>query len=138
MRKENNFIIKLGKDDYPREVVTSTCCQFLERNYIFLENKNGNIEIKITPKNSCELKKVKSDFNEGLVSNALRYDVSQRNKDVREYIVKAALSFFLGDKTGEGLLIKDLQTQDWKEDPLGIAIPWEEKHKSQRKVKSKK
>lgn len=136
MGKEKSFTIKLGKDSYPTEAIMATCCQFLRDNYIFLDREKGGLQVKITPKESNALKGVRNEFNQGLISNALRYNVAQKNKDIREYIIKTALFSSQNNKTKDDSLLRDLdglRVEDWEDDPLGIAIPWEEKKKGKIK-----
>jgi His-Xaa-Ser system protein HxsD len=129
MKKNNGFVIELDKECYPKEAVIATCCQFLANSYIFLEEKD-DIRVTLTPKNGIAIKNLKEKFKEELLNNTLRYNISQRNKDIRDYIVRAALFGVQSRAGADDLLLSGLQdgsASDWKDDPLGIAIPCEEK-----------
>ncbi|MDD4907705.1 MAG: hypothetical protein PHJ00_01425 [Candidatus Omnitrophica bacterium] len=143
MGKNTSIEMKLDAACYPKEAVISTCCQFLADNYVFLEKAGSadDIKVTLTPKEGAgrSARQIKEVFQNALVSNALRYNVSQKNKDLRDYIIKSALVFSQGSAVKSGSALADLekdskkylaaQGDDWKDDPLGIAIPWEEKKK---------
>ena len=152
MGKNNGVEIKLDSSNYPKEAVISTCCQFLADNYIFLEKAGSRDDVKVvlTPKETSStkaLRAIKESFQNELISNVLRYNISQRNKDLRDYIIKSALVFSQGANAASGSAVADLeqdskkylasQSDDWKEDPLGIAVPWEDKKKKKAKANLK-
>lgn len=146
MKKNNSLIIKVNTEYYPKEAIITTCCQYLKDNYIFLEKlprSNGYTKVTLTPKEVKRIgkfKRVKEEFKNELINNTLRYNIAQKNKNIREYVIRSALFFSQPKKTQDNFLLQNLektQTQNWKEDPLGIAIPWEEKHKK-RKQRFKK
>jgi len=135
MKNNNGFVIELDKECYAGEAVIATCCQFLAKSYVFLE-QGDNIRVTLTPKNGIVVENLSKEFKEELLNNTLRYSISRRNKDLREYIVKAALLGAQPRTDTDDLLFSGLQNSsasDYKDDPLGITIPWEEK-----KVKNKR
>lgn len=140
MSKNNSIAIKLDKEYYPREAILTTCCQFLKDSYIFLKRERENISVLLTPKKGAESGNLRDKFKHELFNNALRYNISQRNKNLREHIIKTALFCSEPREGRDDFLFKNLegtQTEDWKDDPLGIAIPWEEKHAKTKRIKSK-
>jgi len=60
---------------------------------------------------------------------SLRYQISKRNKRIREYIVGSALLGSLPKKQTEDKEDKE----DWQKDPLKIADHWEEKYTKKKK-----
>jgi len=144
--------IKLSTNIYPYEAIINTCYNYLDRVYLYLD---GNIDREITvyfknKKDSLRLglDKVKDEFLNDLVHSTLRLQVSRNNKKITEYIVNRALYSALPgqkDSTLDSLLgEEDTGLRQPKEDPLGIAIPWEEKYgpsepaKTGNKLKKKK
>lgn len=114
---------------YPLEALLATSYLFIEKAYIILQSKGKDIvEVKFTEKKGGEIKDIeelKGEFYNELLNNALRLSVAKRNKIIRQCIVhKALFSAFSGSET----LAPDT-TADYNDDPLGIAIPWEEKNK---------
>lgn len=130
--------IKLTTNVYPLEAILNACYVFIDRAYIFLDADAKGMNIKVNLKgkkelSSKEMDALKGDFMNELLHAALRFTLNKNNKKIREYIIGRALysdifsSSLLSDKSGNG---------DFKDDPLGIAIPWEKKH-SKKHAKSK-
>ena len=113
---------------YPLEVVLSTAYLFVDRAYVFLQTKGDNIEVSLKGKKKISLKQleaIKGEFYNELLNCALRLKIAKRNKDIRQYIVQQALFSAASDSID---LPSELDA-DYKDDPLGIAIPWEEQEK---------
>jgi His-Xaa-Ser system protein HxsD len=135
----NNTIIKVKKDIYPLEAIYAASFHFIDDYYIHLDSrKQGTVEITI--KNKQKAGKLPANLTENffneLIYCASRIFAAKRNKKIREFIVGRALFSAVGEETavdqpgqnGEG---------SYKEDPLGIAIPWEEKATRKKKKKKK-
>lgn len=143
--------ITLNTEHYPKEAVITTCCQYLQDSYIFvskLPRSKEDIKVTLTPKKGSCL--TAEEFKNELMHNALRYNIAHRNKDIREYIIKTALLYAQNVKSAKSASKSTLREQDltkdyiepneedWKEDPLGIAIPWEEKSRKKKVKRAKK
>ncbi|MFA6217183.1 MAG: hypothetical protein WDL87_06000 [Candidatus Omnitrophota bacterium] len=145
MKKTKTIELKLSSDIFSKEAVITTCCQFLNDTYAFLEKLPGqsnDINVCLTPKDShVSLADLRESFKNELISNTLRYNIALRNKDIREHIIKTALFFSQASAPVEKTTFEGQQEigleQDWEEDPLKIAIPWEEKHKTAQAKKRK-
>lgn len=147
MKKNKAIELKISSEIFSKEAVITTCCQFLNDTYAFLEKlpgKSNDINVCLTPKrpevSGADLREC---FKNELINNTLRYNIAERNKDIREHIIKTALFF----SAGSGPVEKNIYDgqhdaaldKNWEEDPLKIAIPWEEKNRvkpgKKRKVK---
>lgn len=138
MKKE--IVIRLDSDCYPKEAILATCYRFIDNNYIFLEREQGprkKIRVSITPKHAKNVVNLEREFKNELVNNSLRCKIAEKNKKLREYIVKTALFFSQPKETIDSLLFEDSgkKERDWEKDPLEIAIPWEEKYGKKRSHK---
>ena len=132
-----NNVVKLVLDNkvYNLEAVLSACYSFIDRAYMFLDTDSKKAKTlvslkgkkKISPK---KLNQLKDEFLNELLYCSLRYTVSKNNKKIREYIVGRALYSALPESD----LISESEKSDYIEDPLGIAIPWEEKYGKKEKV----
>lgn len=134
-----SVVLKVDEGCYPKEAVLATCYQFLEHNYVFLERPAGSkkfIKVSITPKKNKEIKSLAGEFKNELIHNALRHSIAEKNKKLREYVVKTALFFAQPKDTIDGLLFdgSSQKEQDWEKDPLEIAIPWEEKYGKEKRT----
>jgi len=115
---------------YPLEAVLATSYLFIEKAYIILQIKDKNVlEVKLKGKNEADFKgkeKLRGEFYNELLNNALRLKIAKRNKIVRQCIVQKAL---FSAVSGQGVNLESDTEADYKDDPLGIAIPWEETKK---------
>lgn len=120
------------KSVYPLEAILSACCIFLDRAYIHLDDKEkeGNLLVHLTPKKKLSIKGLKileGELMNELLHCVLRYKINKNNKKIREHIISCALYSALPISEKEDLLIADTQNLEYQQDPLGIAVPWEEK-----------
>jgi len=126
--------IKLNSKIYPLEVILNACHAFIDRAYIFLDSngKAGNIIVSLKGKSRLSagrLDCLHGDFMNELLNCALRYSVSKENKKIREYIILRALCASMPAQNPES----NSEKLDYQQDPLGIAVPWEEKYGKKKK-----
>ncbi len=137
--------IRVNARIYPLDVVLSAAYTFLDRGY-FLIDKEGRDYFKITvaarPDQGEEgLKIIAGEFENQLLNEALRAKIVKRTAKIQEAIVSAALAYSmeapktepeneLDDLPPEVLevLQSDDEDLDFLDDPMGIAVPWEEKY----------
>ncbi len=121
------------------EAVLNACYAFIDRAYIYLDMspKGDIIKVRIKPKNKMSAKQVKAlhgDFMNELLYSSLRYQISKNNKKIREYVVGRAFYYPVAAPAPE---TDTNDNMNYLEDPLGIAIPWEEKYGKKKKNKIK-
>ncbi len=145
MKETKTVELKISSDIFSKEAVITTCCQFLNDTYAFLEKfpqKSNDITVRLTPKEpGISATCLRDRFKKELINNTLRFNIAERNKDIREHIIKTALFFSAGaGAAGKNILDgkQDASLDDnWEDDPLKIALPWEEKHKTKPTKKRK-
>lgn len=123
---------------YPVDAVMASAYVFLERCYVFLDKvEGGRVKVALTAKPGTteeELRQVAGAFQNELLAQALRRHVAARHERVRETIVARALfgaaPVLPASAEPPGLDPRFLPASDddYLEDPLGIAVPWEEKY----------
>lgn len=132
--------ITLDSRIYPVEAVLNAAYIFIDRAYIFLDSKLRNkITVFIKGKKRIsqrQLDCLAGEFMNELLHSALRCAVSKNNKKIREYIVGRALSSAL-PFSGFGPDAASAKL-DYQEDPLGIAVPWEDKYGKKKNAQRKK
>jgi len=136
--KENFLEFNINSKIYPLSVILQTAYFFLDKVYIFLDG-DPNKEIKVIMKGKegqAGLSKLAGEFYNELLNQLLREKVSATNAKIREYIVAKALYNAVPNEVDE--LLKEVEEEDWQEDPLGIAKTWEESQKKVKKPSSKK
>jgi len=148
---------------YPLEAIYAACYSLMDRAYFHLDgDPQKQIRVSIKEKAGAARKggPIADEFENELLHHALRLKISKANQKIREYIVTQALvsSQPAGalsaekieplKKQAEGALDKELEAeierllaeaekQGSQEDPLAIAVPWEEKF-GESKTKGKK
>jgi len=130
---------KLDSKIYSLEAILNACYAFIERAYIFLDSdtNRGKISVSLKGKlklSSRKLEQLRGEFMNELLCCALRYEISKKNKKIREYIIGRALYSALPAAD----LVTSTGKSDYQEDPLGIAIPWEEKYGKKKNAKNLK
>jgi len=133
MRKtiKNNLLeMKLNPMIYPLEVIYSTSYVFIDRAYLFLDgDPKKEIIVAIKGKKNLSKKQLENlagEFLNELLSAALRINLAQHNKKIRQYIVERALVSAANDENLD-------ESVSYLDDPLGIAVPWEEKYSKKSK-----
>jgi His-Xaa-Ser system protein HxsD len=116
------FEVDLGA--YSLEAVYGACYIFLDRYYISLERPAENtIRVKAQPKVGVEPNiAIEGEFKNELLNQVLREKIAARNARLREYIIGRAL---YGAETQAEI---PGATQSYLDDPMGIAVPWEDKY----------
>jgi His-Xaa-Ser system protein HxsD len=138
----NQVIFWLNAKNYPKEVVYSTAYVFLNRAYVYLDgDPDDKIQVYLKGKEKLDkqrLKALQGEFLNELLNYLLRIEVAQSNQKIREYIVASSLISSLPSGQLDQSAQPESENVDWKEDPLGIAVTWEEKNKKKSKKAKKK
>lgn len=116
---------------YPLDSIYRACYYYIDKVYIFLDgNPSENIEVVLTAKENAtvdDLERIKGEFMNEILHCTLRTNIAKNNQQIREYIISQALFSTLN---AEDVLAEssDDMLMDYASDPLGIAIPWEERY----------
>jgi len=132
---KNQIIFYLSPKVYSLEVIYSAANSFLSKAYVLLDCDSDK-KIKVELKGKAELSKkqleaLAGEFCNEVLNCLLRAEITKSNQKLREYVVASALVSSLS----AGLAAVDEETGqgDWREDPLGISVPWEKKFKKAKK-----
>lgn len=132
-RKKDAIVVSLNPRLYSLEAIYGASYVFIDRAYIFLDgDARKEIKVSIRGKNGLSekgLRGLAGEFNNELLNYALREKINRANRRIRERIIEKALAV-----PQQGVSVPEADYGDYLKDPLGIAIPWEEKH-GRRKVK---
>jgi His-Xaa-Ser system protein HxsD len=150
-KSDKEIKITVDAKIYPLEAVYGASYVFLDRAYVFLDGdpeKKIDVILKLKPDSLFKnTKTLKGEFLNELLNYSLRQQIAERNAKLREYIVGAALLGASGElnvfpvtETEEDISPEELptaaesgrtvagQSEAWEEDPMQIAVPWEEKY----------
>lgn len=130
---ENQLIFTINPKIYPLSVIYQTAYFFLDKVYVILDG-NPEEAIKVVFKSKQESKgqelgKIADEFYNELLNQLLRAKVNQSNAKIREYIVSQALYSAVPNEVDD--LLKEVEEEDWQEDPLGIAKTWEQQQEKE-------
>lgn len=130
MRKE----ILVNQKVYSLEVIYSTAYIYLDRCYVLLDKPDKeHVSVRLKARPDCtaeEFAAIVGEFENELLNQAFRRKVSRRTESLRDAIVHRALFSALPESLDLGL--DDDDDGDYLEDPLGIAVPWEEKFETEK------
>lgn len=123
--------LKFNKDIYSLEPVLNTGCLFLDKCYVFIDFKADQWEVLLKPKKKLNIVKLKDQFLNQLEESSLYFKIDKHNKKLKKYLVGQAL--FPNAQISDPAFIdkpidKSVKTKDYKNDPLEISVPWEEKY----------
>lgn len=145
---ENRIVFKLSPHVYELDAILGTAYLFLDRAYVYLDRDDeANIIAAFKAKKKMEkeeLEKIAGEFQNELLSQTLRVRLARENQKIREQIVQLALypggaaeatTAELDKELDE--ILKEAEEADYENDPLGIAVPWEEKYGAKKRERKK-
>lgn len=118
---------------YPLEALYGAAYVFIDRAYVFLDRPEaGRVRVVLSPKTEGAeveaLRGLVGEFTNELLSCAWRHRITQENKALIESVTMQAIAGAMGPPSLDDLASFDF-TEEPFEDPLGIAMSWEEKYK---------
>lgn len=128
LKSQNAILFSINPKVYSLEAIYGASYVFVDRAYLFLDgDPKREIQVRIKGKKKMSQKKLESlvgEFSNELLNYALRQKIAKANKKIREYVVGKALYY----STGEIFEESADEADQLQEDPLSIAVPWEEKY----------
>jgi His-Xaa-Ser system protein HxsD len=128
----DRVVVPVDKTVYPLDAIYGAAYVFLDRAYVYLEKEKENtVRVSLaskTPADRDALMALGGEFVNELLNQAIRANLDDGARKIREYIVvKSHYGQPSGNMDIEGLLDQTLK-EAFDEDPLDIAVPWEEKY----------
>jgi His-Xaa-Ser system protein HxsD len=127
--------VRLSVDSqlYPLGAVYAAAYVFLDRCYVLLDKPSEQlVRVTLTPKKAgadeASLRAFVGEFSNELLSAAWRRQIAQENRAVIEMVTSQAIAGAMGPPSLDDLAAFDFGDESF-EDPLGIAMSWEEKYK---------
>jgi His-Xaa-Ser system protein HxsD len=115
---------------YPLEAIYGGAYLFVDRCFVFLSRPGPRlVNVRMTsrrPATPAELDALAGEFVNELLSQTARLRLSQATARIREYYTAAALRAAASAPSVDDLLA-ELDSEELGDDPLEIAVPWEEK-----------
>jgi len=122
----------LDESLYPRDAIYGAAYLFIGRCFLFFTRPGeGQVEVRIKPKDAgsspAALEALAGEFGNELFNQVIRQRVGEATSQIREYYMAKAF-FADSNQTSIDALLAELDAEELEEDPLEIAVPWEESH----------
>ncbi len=128
--------IELDEDLYPQDAVKGAAYVFLERAYVFLERAaDKRIRVRVKAK-SGETPALAGEFENEALAQAYRRRIAADKRALIEGVTARAIAGAAGPPGLDDLLDMDIGTETAFDDPLGIAMSWEEKYTKKKSEKA--
>ena len=124
--------LQLDSTLYPLQAIYGAAYIFIDRCYVFLERPQPDqVRVVLTAKggqaDAGALRALVGEFANELLSCAWRHQITLDNRVLLETVTMQAIAGAMGQPSLEDLASFDFSDQGF-DDPLGIALSWEEKH----------
>ncbi|MBS1266522.1 MAG: hypothetical protein MAG795_00489 [Candidatus Woesearchaeota archaeon] len=120
---KDHIVVSVNEKIYPLDIIYSAAYVFMDKAYIVLSGGDSDeVIITLRPKKEMkqeQLEEFGRDFNNELVNYAVFKEQAASSRNIKESIVNSALNTGVSDE------------ESFEDDPLGIAVPWEEKNEEQ-------
>lgn len=131
-----SVILSLDTSLYPLEAVYGAAYVFIDRCFVMLDKTaGGHTRVSLAAKKGdatpASLKDLAGEFANELLSCAWRHQITLENKALIESVTLQAIGGAMGAPSLDDLASFDF-TEEPFEDPLGIAMSWEEKYKKEK------
>ncbi|MFK7987147.1 MAG: hypothetical protein AB8I08_14070 [Sandaracinaceae bacterium] len=136
---ENRAIVDIDAGLYPVEALYGAAYVFIDRCYVFLDRPEPTrLRVVIAPKKppaepEAALRTLVGELANELVSAAWRHQITQENRAQIEAVTMQAISGAMGPPSLDDLEDFDFSEEAF-EDPLGIAMSWEEKYAKKKEA----
>jgi His-Xaa-Ser system protein HxsD len=131
-KTETSISIEFDEDLYPRDAIYGAAYIFIDRCYVFLARPApGRISVKLQAKPGAEQDPdaLGGEFANELLGQAWRRLITDENRVLIEQVSTLALAGSAGAPGLDELMDADIGGDTAFEDPLGIAMSWEDKYK---------
>lgn len=129
---EGSVTVTVDASVYPLEALYGASYIFIDRCYVLLDRpRGGAFTVTLTPKSAATdeaLRAMVGEFANELLSQAWRQKILEENRVILEAVTTQALAGAMGPPSIDDLASFDFSEESF-EDPLGIAMSWEEKYK---------
>ena len=137
-------LFRVDKNLFPRTVVLRACHAFLDECPVEIEfgdEKYWHVFFHLQEEGVQEKEPLEGEFRNALVNEAFRDSLMERAQATKELIIAKALFGVDGETVSQSIAspasvepLSDLDEEldDYEADPLGIAVPWEEKYGTDR------
>ncbi|MEM6962051.1 MAG: hypothetical protein AAF550_09965 [Myxococcota bacterium] len=131
--------LEIQTELFPLDAIFGASFTFIDRAFVFLDRpKETSVRVHLTLKNAASapelnaLRSLVGEFANELMACAFRLRITEENRATLESITMQAIAGAMGPPTLDELEDFDFSEEPF-EDPLGIAMSWEEKYAKKSK-----
>ena len=131
--------VELDEDIYPRDAVYGAAYVFLDRCHLFLERAaSGRVRLRLRAKSGLaeETRISAGEIENELLAQAYRRRLAEQNRAFIEAVTARAIAGAAGPPGLDELLAMEIGEETAFDDPLGIAMSWEEKYTKKKADKA--
>ncbi|MEM9067005.1 MAG: His-Xaa-Ser system protein HxsD [Myxococcota bacterium] len=140
--RESSAELYLDDSLYPLEAVYGASFTFIDRCFVFIDRPEANrfrvtLSTKKPGTEEDVLRTLVGEFSNELLACAWRAKITEQNRATLEAVTMQAIGGAMGPPSLDDLEDFDFSEEPF-EDPLGIAMSWEEKYGKKSPPKKKK
>ena len=123
--------IELDEQLYPKDVIYGAAYVFIDRCYVHLDRVgDGRVKVSLRAKRGGPAlsEALAGELQNELLGQAWRQEIAAQNRKLIESITARALGGAAGPPGLDELLAMDISDDTAFDDPLGIAMSWEDKY----------
>src|SRR5690606_6461158 len=131
-QSDGALVLEFDEGLYPKDAIYGASYIFIDRCYVWLDRpRPGRISVRLRLKPGLDrpLAELAGEFENELLSQAWRRMIIDENRQLIEQVTTQALGGAAGPPGLDDLLGMDIDEATAFEDPLGIAMSWEDKYK---------
>lgn len=128
--------LEFDEELYPKDAVYGAAYVFIDLCYLHLErsgDKRVRVRLKAKTGKADDTKSCAGDFENEILAQAYRQRLAGENRGLIESITARAIAGAAGPPGLDELLAMDIGEETAFDDPLGIAMSWEEKYAKKKK-----
>jgi len=129
---EGTVQIEFDESFYPKDAIYGAAYVFIDRCYVHLDraaDKRVRVTLRAKSAVAADSTTFAGEFENELLGQAWRLSIAAENRQLIESITARALGGAAGPPGLDELLAMDIDEATAFDDPLGIAMSWEEKYK---------
>jgi His-Xaa-Ser system protein HxsD len=123
--------IEFDEQLYPKDAIYGAAYVFIDRCYVHLDRAgDGRVRVTLRAKRGAPevTQALAGEFENELLGQAWRQQIAEQNRQLIEGITARAIGGAAGPPGLDELLDMDIGESTAFDDPLGIAMSWEEKY----------
>ncbi len=129
---EGTVQVEFDESLYPKDAIYGAAYVFIDRCYVHLDRAaDKKIRVSLRAKNGtlADGQALAGELQNELLSQAWRLSIAAENRQLIESITARALGGAAGPPGLDELLAMDIDEASAFDDPLGIAMSWEDKYR---------